>query len=363
MTSKALAEWSDDDIRTKLLALGESLVPITPTTRQFLLRKIEKSLAKEDTSVRNQGTSHLYTEIGTASGYPGTNGGAPTSSEVGSEQPLHETVPVEGYYTIVPRQGVPHMEDGKEAEVQSCPLYTSRADALRAVKNTPGARFKKFESKDAAVAFWESQKQLTGHEATDSSEDPASSKSSVPGEKANNYPSLKTPDLNKFRKLIESGNLQHFVDAVWSNPRYLITSGDTPEILQQGCRYNALHCAVRSGKLIICKELLSIIEGERFWELVYPDDSVAVRQRRRDHLVDLYLNMQDKVVRLAFHLNMHIRILYVLCTPQTTHTHKKSGTRVNFATCRIVKPHCISHANWVMRTLLLSSRVSPVPAK
>ena len=291
MSSKPLAEWSDDDIRTALVSLGENVVPITDSTRPFLLRKIEKSL--QTASGDNPDSSQKDIEAGTA-----------TESLKAYEGALQEeSVPVEGYYVLVQSQCMPLVDnseatDSEQSVVeQSCPLYTSKAAAVNAMKSTPGGRFKKFESKEAALAFWETQKQLQQQTSeNNSSEDLASSKPSVSGEKANNYPSLKTPALNKFRKLIEEGKLEQFSETVWNNPRYLITSGDTPEILQQGCRYNALHCAVRSGQLELCEELMSIVQGDRFWELVYPDDSETVRQRRRDHLVDFYLNGQDKVV-------------------------------------------------------------------
>lgn len=289
MTSKPLAEWTDDEIRTKLRALGESDVPITNTTRSFLLRKIEKSLHTDTSQEKsNHSLDTDCTQTATSSESLEACSGAPANN-------LDHQVAVEGYYAVV-RQGV--VED-EHREEQSCPLYTSRADALKAMKNTPGARFKKFESKDAALAYYKSLKQQDTRKKVVESEDTDSSKlSNVSSEKANDFPGLKTPSLNKFRKLIETGDMDGFRDSVWSNPRYLITSGDTPEILQQGCRYNALHSAVRSRKLDICKELLNIIQGDRFWELVYPDDSEEIRQRRKDHLLDLYLNMQDKIVRL-----------------------------------------------------------------
>ena len=284
MAAKPLAEWTDNEIRSKLSALGQNAVPITATTRPFLLKKIEKSLQTAGREVSH--SSQDASQVGA-----GSEGLEANSGGLARELEQQESLSVEGYYTI-------HVTDGGEREEEeSCPLYTSRADTLKAVKNTPGARFKKFESKDAALAYLESKKQRDVEKVTGESEDTDSSfKTTVSSEKANNFPSLKTPALNKFRKLIEEGNKENFRESVWSNPRYLITSGDTPEILQQGCRYNALHCAVRKGNIDMCKELMNIIEGDRFWELVYPDDSVTIRQTRKVHLVDLYLNMQDKVV-------------------------------------------------------------------
>lgn len=291
MSSKPLAEWSDDDIRKALASMGENVVPITDTTRPFLIRKIEKSVhvANGDTPDTSQQDSE-----------PGS---ATESVRAYEDAPQEECVPVEGYYVLVQSRCMSLVDtseatDSEQSELeQSCPLYTTKAAAVNAMKSNPGGRFKKFESKEAALAFWKTlQRQLQQENGTDSSEDPAPSNPGVSGEKANNFPSLKTPALNKFRKLIEEGKLEQFNDSVWSNPRYLITSGDTPEILQQGCRYNALHCAVRRGQLELCKEVMSIVQGDRFWELVYPDDSETVRQRRKDHLVDLYLNGQDKIV-------------------------------------------------------------------
>lgn len=112
--------------------------------------------------------------------------------------------------------------------------------------------------------------------------------------KANGFHSIKIPDINMFRKLIEDHDVVGFAKCVWDNPRYLITQGDKPEILKKAPWYNALHCAAKVGSLEICKKLFEILEGDRFWSLVYPNDLVEIRSRRRSHLLDLYLNTCDK---------------------------------------------------------------------
>ena len=42
----------------------------------------------------------------------------------------------------------------------------------------------------------------------------------------------KQPDLTAFRHAIEAGNCELVNNYIWSNPRYLISGGDTPVILQ-----------------------------------------------------------------------------------------------------------------------------------
>ena len=52
------------------------------------------------------------------------------------------------------------------------------------------------------------------------------------GGEGSGFKSLKPPELSQFRRFIESGNIETVKTKVWSNPRYLISSGDTPTILQ-----------------------------------------------------------------------------------------------------------------------------------
>lgn len=46
------------------------------------------------------------------------------------------------------------------------------------------------------------------------------------------FKSLKSEDLVAFRRLIESGELDKVKEAVHSNPKFLVSSGDTPSIIQ-----------------------------------------------------------------------------------------------------------------------------------
>lgn len=52
-------------------------------------------------------------------------------------------------------------------------------------------------------------------------------------ERANSYKNPRTQDLTaKLRRAVEKGEEDTFSDLIWSNPRYLIGSGDNPTIVQ-----------------------------------------------------------------------------------------------------------------------------------
>ena len=53
-----------------------------------------------------------------------------------------------------------------------------------------------------------------------------------PASESSSFRGPKPQDLVKLRKAMESGDLDLVKSVVWSNPRYLIGSGDTPVILQ-----------------------------------------------------------------------------------------------------------------------------------
>ena len=259
-------EWSDAEIRKALLAHGESSeVPITSTTRPLLLRKLERLQGQP--AQKDAAGKEVCSE----------------SSSNHQEGGYLQEDPIEGYYGVIGR----HLQPS----VELSPFYTRKSEVLKAVKGVPGARFKRFDSQQGAEAF--SRQRESAEEGVLHSQDQSTITTS---ERANSFPRPKVQDLSSLRKLIETGTVEDFVSTVWDNPRTLITSGDAPEILQEGFRYNALHCAVSKGRLDMCQKLIEVIQSNRFWELVYPNDSEAIRAERKSHLLDMYLNVQDKIV-------------------------------------------------------------------
>ncbi|XP_067862241.1 ankyrin repeat and LEM domain-containing protein 2 [Heptranchias perlo] len=189
-------------------------------------------------------------------------------------------------------------------------LYLDKKEALQAVKMMKGSRFKAFTNREDAEKFargicdyYPSPSKssacisplkaglMCNRDGTNSLEVESTNR-----ERANSYKSPRSQDLtSKLRKAVEKGDKMAFIDLVWSNPRYLIGSGDNPTVLQEGCRYNAMHVAAKENQPQICQLLLDTLENPQFMLLMYPDDDEVMLQKRIKYIVDLYLNTPDKV--------------------------------------------------------------------
>ncbi|XP_039658507.1 ankyrin repeat and LEM domain-containing protein 2 [Perca fluviatilis] len=185
-------------------------------------------------------------------------------------------------------------------------VYTDKKDALQAVKMMKGARFKAFPNRLDAEKF---AKGICDYFPSPNKCTPCVSPvkpglviskdnmevDTINRERANSFKSPRTQDLNaKLRKAVEKGDEVAFSELVWSNPRYLIGSGDNPTIVQEGCRYNVMHVAAKENQAGIAQLLLDTLENPEFMRLMYPDDKEDMLQKRIRYIVDLYLNTPDK---------------------------------------------------------------------
>jgi hypothetical protein len=104
---------------------------------------------------------------------------------------------------------------------------------MKIMKKHKKARFKSFKSREAAVEF-----AVQGPETLVISSpglaDNVDAASGIIGEKPSPFKGPKAQDLVRLRKVIECGDIDTFTVTVWDNPRYLVSSGDTPAILQVG---------------------------------------------------------------------------------------------------------------------------------
>uniref|UniRef100_UPI0037E74EA1 ankyrin repeat and LEM domain-containing protein 2 n=1 Tax=Semicossyphus pulcher TaxID=241346 RepID=UPI0037E74EA1 len=185
-------------------------------------------------------------------------------------------------------------------------VYIDKKDALQAVKMIKGARFKPFPNREDAEKF---AKGNCDYLPSPNKSAPCVSPvkpglvmskdnmevDTINRERANSFKSPRTQDLTaKLRKAVEKGDEVAFGELVWSNPRYLIGSGDNPTIVQEGCRYNVMHVAAKENQAGIAQLMLDTLENPEFMRLMYPDDQELMLQKRIRYIVDLYLNTPDK---------------------------------------------------------------------
>lgn len=101
-------------------------------------------------------------------------------------------------------------------------------------------------------------------------------------------------ELTKFRKLIEENNLDMINHTIWKNPRYLVSSGDTPTSLKEGFRYNALHICATEKKPLVADLILKTISDLKFFELLHGMTDQQFCENASEMLVDYYLNIPEK---------------------------------------------------------------------
>ena len=249
----------DEELRTLLLDHQDlRTIPVSVSTRSFLVKKL-KERERPQECLQN-----------------------------GREEEQEEAAAQEVVRSPSTEVQPPLDEDSSEryalAVNGSMEKFNSKSDAIKAMKKIPNARCIKLSSTELYLK-------------EEQSYSPQGVVKSVSDDKANDYRVPTTPELNKFRLLVEENDTEAFKKAVLDeNPRLLVTSSDAPEILKKGVRYNALHCAVIRGCLEVCKLLFEILKSDLFWNKLYPRDTESIGDRR-NHLIDLYLNTCEEGVR------------------------------------------------------------------
>ncbi|XP_038618329.1 ankyrin repeat and LEM domain-containing protein 2 [Tachyglossus aculeatus] len=336
---------SPDDLRKEIVKAGLKCGPITSTTRFIFEKKLAQTLVEQGL------VAHASISPDEAAETPASAGCQPEiqpvlRSAVMNQPPLFSEEGDFGYNMGLnpPEEealmhktcsaafsGTAKIDSLKEGPVLAkdpplfygvCPVYDDvmakndrvhvyedKKEALQAVKMIKGSRFKAFSSREAAEKFAKgicdyfpspsktplspSPVKVGSFFSRDGlcSPDPET----VNKERANSYKSPRTQDLTaKLRKAVEKGDEVNFSELIWSNPRYLIGSGDNPTVVQEGCRYNVMHVAAKENQPHICQLTLDILENPEFMRLMYPDDDEIMLKKRILYIVDLYLNTPDK---------------------------------------------------------------------
>ncbi|CAL7945139.1 unnamed protein product [Xylocopa violacea] len=203
----------------------------------------------------------------------------PGNSSVSSETVFHAV--------YIPEENVDSSTENNSKE--NIRVYQDKAEALKVIKEFKTGRLKSFKKLSEAEEY-----ARTGFEKANY----INNKSApivvpVAEEKSNNFKAPQPQELICFKKLIHYGDLYDVKTTVWANPRYLIGSGDTPAILQEGCRYNALHIAVKAGRPDMCELILNTVGNADFIKLLYGDECKSYVDRAQI-MLDLYLNTPDK---------------------------------------------------------------------
>ncbi|XP_052744504.1 ankyrin repeat and LEM domain-containing protein 2, partial [Bicyclus anynana] len=177
----------------------------------------------------------------------------------------------------------------KGPDEEALHVYENKTEALELVRRYKTARFKAFRKRQDAVSF-----ALRGAEPVETHE---GNGNSIMSEKPYPFKAPSPQDMVALRKAIEGGMVGTVRDRIWDNPRYLVSSGNTPAIVQEGSRYNALHVAAKSANAEVCNLLLTTVGNPAFVQTLSGSDADAdFCKEFAGILLDRYLNTPDKAM-------------------------------------------------------------------
>ncbi|XP_070198136.1 ankyrin repeat and LEM domain-containing protein 2-like isoform X2 [Littorina saxatilis] len=301
-----LQSLSNVQLRTELLKHGEKVGPVTPTTRKLFLSKLAKKIFTVEhpdavTGIEDSVGDGKETEAGPVNARSGGGDGetgavlTPTTTKSALDRSGEREEP-SAYYVVILAESPATTPNIGTAEHR---VFTEKVEALAFMKKNAGSRLKVFHSSTEVKTFV-SQLPKQAQEKTKplkpkQSEEPSNNNLATEAEKSN-FKGPRVQDLVQFRKVMEKGDVDTVKTTVWNNPRYLITSADTPVILHEGMRHNALHIAAKSNQAGIATSVLETLFDPEFTKLLYCNshDTEQSRYHRITYLVDLYLNSPDK---------------------------------------------------------------------
>ncbi|KAJ8028716.1 Ankyrin repeat and LEM domain-containing protein 2 [Holothuria leucospilota] len=299
-----VANLDDSKLRKELQEAKIPIGPIVKSTRSIFEKKLvefklkEKGLWKnpeeENSDVIKQKSCEGNSPVGSPKGEG--NEVPPVGEFPASLTSTPKRTPSDSYYVVC----IPVAECSKEDSDFVTPskavshLFEDQKEALKLLKKNPGARFKVFRSQKEAESFAGLRENLSTPRSVEVGNNGESSSGTKPADSPNEFRSPKFQQYVALRKAIIGQDKDKFNELVWGNPRYLISTGDTPTILQEGSRYNAVHITSQKDLPDMCKLVLDTLQNPDFIQLMYPGENEEVVAQRISHMVDLYINVPDK---------------------------------------------------------------------
>lgn len=183
-------------------------------------------------------------------------------------------------------------------------ISTEKEKIIELIKKHNGSRFKSFDKFEDALKFVLKNSNESSNENGDDE-----NHISIPTNTIEVlYQSVDVYQLNNFKRLIEAKNLDSVQKLVEKNPRYLISNHfDSPTIIVQGARYNAIHLAIRNKFPELLNYVLETISSLDFVGKMNENISQESLIEARNHILDLYLNTPDKI---CFNTPLHMACKY-----------------------------------------------------
>ncbi|XP_030837162.1 ankyrin repeat and LEM domain-containing protein 2 [Strongylocentrotus purpuratus] len=319
-----LANLSDSDLCKELKSAGLTFGGISKSTRKFFEKRLATHKLKEQgleddghqdktesqnaegqddlpspgESKKEDSATNGQTAEERQTGDPVTNSNSTGINRavrdgVGSGNQSASYVKGETVYVVcIPVEGGIGQNDNSSICSVTKTISQSKKEAMKLMKANTEARFRTFRSLEEAQNFTRLQDNLTTPKkvngASNSSEQPAVS------DRANTYRTPKSQQLTGLRFVIEKRDAEKFRTLVWENPGYLVSSVDTPSVLHEGCKYNALHVAAMKNLPDMMELILDTINDPEIPKLLYPGDSEESRADRWGFVTHLYLNSLEK---------------------------------------------------------------------
>lgn len=264
-------------LREKLLENGVKVGPIAPSTISLFQKRLANELFRRQGGVIEEQTTKENKLVKETEHIASDKRGLSNVSGV--------------YYAVCLPEDTEHEPCSADELV-----FADKDLALKTAKRYAGSRFKVFKSEQDAKVFSRLKAESAFQSPRRPSKEDAQGKETEVSSESSPYKAPKPQDLAKLRKAIESGDAEAFKEQVWNNPRYLVSSGDTPAMYQEGPRYTAMHVAATKNKPEICQAIINILENPEFVNKLYSQSKQTeeTQNSRINFLVDLYLNMPDK---------------------------------------------------------------------